>query len=67
MSPNDVMIFPSHKKIIALQEFQTIRAELKHSQQPTLWAFGILAADMFIERWTRSPQVRFRFQTAQTA
>ena len=32
-----------------------------------LSAFGILAARMFSERWTEELQVRFCFQTTQTA
>ena len=34
-----------------LQEFSTTRTESRHRQWPTVYAFGILAARMFVGSW----------------
>ena len=40
---------------------------MTHSQLHMVCAFGILAALVFVERWTGALQVRSRFRTAQIA
>ena len=40
---------------------------MTYNQLHRACAFGILAALVFVERWTRALQVRSRFQTSQIA
>ena len=59
------MLQSSIQQTYNLQIIQRIRTEMTHNQLHMVCAFGILAALVFVKRWTGAFQVRSRFQTTR--
>ena len=57
----------SIQQTYSLQKFHATQTVSTHNQLYVVCAFGILAALVFMERWTGALQVRSRFQTSHIA